>query len=348
MPSSDDDGVARLTGTLQASGALDGGRVVGVTVEASRRTALSTIEQLRLHYVGATGPATLIRKIPRTDVAPDLAALLRKEIHFYAEAAPATPPGLLVQCYGIGGLDGGPAWLLLEDLTDSHVSVGAWPLPPTVEQCERIMDTYATLHAHWWGHPQLGVSVGAWLDVTGALDRSMGELATRFAAFADRLADRLSRERRVLYERLLTAAPRLLARYRTHRDLTLIHGDAHVWNALHPRDPRDSIRLIDWDDWRVDTATDDLAYMIALHWYPDRRRRLERRLLERYHATLTARGVGAYPFAALLDDYRRSVLWQVATPVWQASLGITAAVWWSHLERIMLAVDDLDCRALLD
>ena len=97
----------------------------------------------------------------------------------------------------------------------------------------------------------------------------------------------------------------------------------------------------------MDTATDDLSYMMALHWYPARRRRLERRLLERYHATLTAGGVERYPLSALLEDYRLSVLWQITTPVWQASFRLAAGIWWSHLERIMLAVDDLDCRALL-
>ena len=30
--------------------------------------------------------------------------------------------------------------------------------------------------------------------------------------------------------------PRLSARYRSHRDMTIIHGDAHVWNALVSRD----------------------------------------------------------------------------------------------------------------
>lgn len=97
----------------------------------------------------------------------------------------------------------------------------------------------------------------------------------------------------------------------------------------------------------MDTATDDLAYMMGLHWYPDRRRRFERPLLERYHATLVARGVKGYSFAALFDDYRLSALWQITTPVWQAGFRLTPVIWWSHLERAMLTVDDLDCRALL-
>ncbi len=135
---------------------------------------------------------------------------------------------------------------------------------------------------------------------------------------------------------------------RLRRDLTLVHGDAHVWNALIPRHPAlGDVRLIDWDGWRVDTATDDLAYMLALHWYPEWRRRHERDSLERYHDTLLAGGVRRYSLDALWQDYRYSVLWQITTPMWQANHGLPPVVWWNGLERIMLAVHDLDCLDLL-
>ena len=139
--------------------------------------------------------------------------------------------------------------------------------------------------------------------------------AERFARFADLVGDRLSRERRDLFERLLDAAPRLLARYHSHRNVTIVQGDAHVWNSFLPREGGgDDVRLFDWDLWRIDVASDDLAYMMAMHWYPDLRRRMERPLLDRYHAALVAHGVRGYDRRALDDDYRLSVLWQITTP----------------------------------
>jgi hypothetical protein len=117
---------------------------------------------------------------------------------------------------------------------------------------------------------------------------------------------------------------------------------------LFPRDTGNAdVRLIDWDGWRVDVATDDLAYMIALYWSPERRRRLERQSLERYHATLVTHGVRGYTFDALWQDYRLSVLWQMATPVWQAAHKLGAWIWWPGLERVMLAIDDLGCTEFL-
>src|SRR6266568_2423240 len=137
-----------------------------------------------------------------------------------------------------------------------------------------VVAAHARFHALWWDHERLGVSVGAFADDSGALDRHLAAFPKDLAVFADRLGDRLSAERRRVYEGLIAAAPRLLGRYRSHRDLTIVHGDAPVWNALLPRDAgSDDVRLIDWDAWRVDTATDDLAYMIAVQWYPDWRRR---------------------------------------------------------------------------
>jgi hypothetical protein len=108
------------------------------------------------------------------------------------------------------------------------------------------------------------------------------------------------------------------------------------------------VRLIDWEDWSIDTATDDLAYMMAMLWYPDRRRRIERPLLDRYHAALLAQGVGGYDRQALDDDYRLSVLWLIMRPVAQDANDIPPRVWWPNLERIFLAVEDLGCRELLD
>ena len=162
------------------------------------------------------------------------------------------------------------------------------------------------------------------------------------------MGDRLSEDRRALYERLFEAAPRLAARYQTHRHMTIIQGDASVWNCFLPRDGvRDGGRLFDWDAWRVDMGSDDLACMMALQWYPDLRQRFETRLLDSFHYELTARGVQGYDRRALQDDYRLSVLWLIATPVWQYANGIPPVIWCNNFERVHLAVEDLGCHDLL-
>jgi hypothetical protein len=272
----------------------------------------------------------------------------RREVAFYTDVAPATPVGLLPRCFDASWEKATGAWhLLLEDLTDSHIIGTQWPLPPSAAQCERIVRARARFQAAWWDDPRLGTVVGTWDEAAGT-EPAIQRLAERYEQFAELLGDRLSSERRDLYARLLDAGPRLAARYLSHRHMTIVQGDAHVWNCFLPRnDAPDDARLFDWDAWRVDVGTDDLAYMMAMHWYPDLRGRIERKLLDLHHDELVANGVQGYDRRALQDDYRLSVLWQITTPVWHHAANIPPVIWWNNLERIHLAVEDLDCRDLL-
>jgi hypothetical protein len=342
---------AYLTDVLRRCGALGDGQVSEVTLESSSAKLVSRIIRVRLTYDGHPNgaPDGLLLKTALIGGAIDAPDAGRKEVAFYNEVATATLPGLLPRCFEASWDPEAKTWhLLLEDLTDSHFVVTVWPVPPTVEQCGRIVDTYARFHASWWNDPRLGASIGTVLDAA-TLNAFLGALSGWFESFVDRLGDRLSPERLRLYERFIAAAPRLLAHDHSRLNLTVVNGDAHVWNLLYPREPSSGdVRLIDWSAWRIDTATDDLAYMMAVHWYPERRRRLEEPLLDRYHATLVAHGVTGYDRKALAEDYRLSVLWQLTTPVWQAEHKLPPLIWWSHLERILLAVDDLGCRNFLD
>jgi aminoglycoside phosphotransferase (APT) family kinase protein len=203
------------------------------------------------------------------------------------------------------------------------------------------------MHASWWDNPSLGVSVGTWLDAD-MLDRSRHTFSEHLTRFVDEFGDRLPLVRHELYHRVLDAAPRLRQRYLSRRNVTIVHGDAHVWNCLLPHDDNGGPKFFDWDSWRIDVGTSDLAYMLAMHWYPDRSQRYESSLLDEYHQVPLEHGVQRYDRRALQHDYRLSVLLRITTPIWQWANNIPPLIWWNNLERIFLAVDDLGCRDLLD
>ncbi|WP_162590913.1 hypothetical protein [Variovorax sp. PBL-E5] len=130
--------------------------------------------------------------------------------------------------------------------------------------------------------------------------------------------------------------------------MTIVQGDAHVWNCFLPKaGSADDTRLFDWGAWRIDVGSDDLACMMAVHWYPDLRRRFEQRLMDCCHDELLARGVRGYDRRALHEDYRLSVLWQTTTPIHQQAIDIPSVIWWNNFERVHLAAEDLGCRELL-
>ena len=316
--------------------------VAEVTVERSFPTMLSHIFRLRLAFADANeegAPRSLILKAGLPDRPGGPWKPGQREVAFYRDVAPATPAGLLPHCYdGHADIEAGTWHLLLEDLTDTHRAATAWPLPPAFEQCAAIVGTQARFHASWWNDDRLGVTIGR-------LGQPSLEAMTRqFDGFARDFGDRLPSERRELHRSLLRSAPRLLARPQPR---TIVHGDAHAWNCFLPTGAG-TPRLFDWDAWQIDHASDDLAYLMAVHWYPDQRRAFEALLLDRYHDNLLAYGVTGYGRDTLQEDYRVSVLWQIARAIWQQSIAMPPVIWWNNLERLHLAVDDLDCRALLD
>jgi phosphotransferase family enzyme len=336
---------SQIDAALRCCGVLRDGSVRSVAVESSRNTILSRIARLRLEYDGNAGnaPQTLILKTGRPDRRGGGWMAGRQEVAFYCDVAAAMEQRLVPCCFAAHWDEATEDWhLLLEDLGESHYTATTWPLPPTLAQCEHIIETLARFHACWWNDARLGTSIGVLRD-DAAVARLLQDLTKRFPS----LADALPCERRLVYERLFAAGAPLLRRSYAQSNLTILHGDAHVWNCFLPRDGGTDIRLFDWDGWRIGGAATDLAYMMAMHWYPDRRHRIERQLLDRYHATLLAEGVRRYDRQALDDDYRWAVLWQITLPIFQASNGIPPVIWWNNLERIWLAFDELDCRELL-
>src|SRR5262245_40592946 len=150
---------SHLTDVLRRAGVLGDGQVTAVEAESSRDTLVSHIVRARLTYEGASDgpPHRLFLKTRRVGGPLTGVGLGGKEIDFYGRVAAAMPAGLVPRCFE-AVLEGEAAtWhLLLEDLLETHLVVAEWPLPPTVEQCERIVETWARFHAFWWDDPRLG------------------------------------------------------------------------------------------------------------------------------------------------------------------------------------------------
>jgi len=345
-----------LTNVLRANGHLDHEHVTAVELKSSRQTIISNIHYLELTYSAVTSersPSKLFLKLSKPGFDSEIAARFgKRESEFYNVIAKSMNDPPSAPCYDAAfSPDNGKSHMLLADLSETHFQTD-WPLPPTKPHCEAVIGSLAKFHAAWWDHPELGKSIGKFPSA-GSIDEYVQTMEKKFPEFVDFLDDRLSADRRRLFERVLSTAPGLWKeRIREDRtdgkDLTLIHGDAHFWNCLHPRRlDQDKVYIIDWQCWRIDTATDDLAYMIGLHWYPDRRRALERDLLRIYHDNLLVYGVKNYDSDACWYDYRLSAIGNLFVPLWQWSAKLWPVIWWPHLERAFLAFEDLHCEELL-
>ena len=163
-----------LTAALRQAGTLGDGRIRDVDLENPHDTILSHIVRLKLTYDGtaSSAPPSLILKTARSDRLDPSWVAGRQEVAFYTRVASNMPPGLVPRCFDADWDPETNKWhLLLEDLSPTHVHATVWPVPPTLDQCKIILESLARVHASWWDHPSLGISVGTWIDAD-ALDRS--------------------------------------------------------------------------------------------------------------------------------------------------------------------------------
>jgi thiamine kinase-like enzyme len=332
-----------LSATLAQHGLLEAGEVLAVHKRPERSIPIAAA---RITYLQLELSAGARLSIPTQIVLKF--AIGFKEPYFYETMAASMAERLWPACYlSTCNPEANSAWLLLEDLSQTHFQT-RWPIPPDYERCAASLETLARLHAHWWGDPRLADEFPAHLTWEKSWQGRMALAIEKFPEFVDFMGDRLSTERRELFERIL-ASPRrdwLPEAPTDHR--TLLHGDAHFWNFLYPREAtQNRICMIDWNAWDIGRAADDLAYMLALHWYPERRARFERPLLQVYYHELVENGVENYSWEALWRDYRLGAMRNLFIPAWQWVRGIHPSVWWSHLERGAMAFGDLGCEELL-
>ena len=167
-------------------------------------------------------------------------------------------------------------------------------------------------------------------------------------SFIDFLGDGLLAKRRKIYDLLLSSKYKIWGRLTDATGLTVTHGDAHWWNLLYPHDTdKHRVRLFDWQLWHVDVGARDLAFMIALGGYAERRAATEQNLMRLYYESLIAHGVGNYTWDDCWNDYRWSAVRNLNIPVIQWSEGRSAELWQGNLERAMLAYEELECSDLL-
>jgi hypothetical protein len=340
---------ATLSRWLRVAGTLPRGAVVGVQVELETDTPFSSLVFLTATYSSdASNNLTphLMVKSPLSKIAQPGVREESSEVQFYRLLAPVLGSPPLARCYAaIDDAERDRGRLVLEDLRFTH-DHPSWPIPPSRNQCLAAVDALARVHAQWWEAPALGKTIGK-PHTTESLTNMVQGVASHLPAFLDFCGDALSSDARQILQRVFSSPLKPWLRLTDERALTIIHGDAHSWNFLFPRTGDGAAVLIDWQLWHVDVGARDLAFFIALHWYPSRRREFERPLIEYYYDRLLKYGVQNYSFNELWLDYRRCVVRNLTIPIIFWSRGMNPEGWWQRLECALMAYRDLACDELL-
>ena len=339
---------AWLTSVLRRSGVLPFGSVATVEITRTHDEQLHSASAfLTATYADAPpdAPQALFLKLPRQPDAPGLLSTGAREVRLYQAAASMPRRMLLIPCYdAIYDQVTRRYYLLLADLSATH-DQPAWHLEIGEAYITRTVDCLAQLHAVWWQHPDLAAIAGA-LPAEAERSAAAKHLRAAFPGFAETAGAALSHAGRASYERMLAALPRPWQQP-AFQYQTLVHGDAHFWNFLYPRDPAsEHTVIIDWQTYHGGRGVDDLAYTLVLR-YPHRTLANEQVLVARYHAALVRNGVTDYPWETCWLDYRQAAADMLLFPLnWYAG-GLRHDFWHMFVARALAAFADLDCAALL-
>ncbi len=347
---------ALLTRIFQERGLLAQGEVTAVQASLADGKHASLIAHLELAYSSPYAdilPERMLLKIskPGEDKKQSEEAVNnQREVTFYAIRDLADTPSLPIpRCYGAGySQETGGHYVLLEDLSITHAPNKRGEISPQFLQCQLVVASLAKIHAYWWGMAQNTTLLER--PTEQSIQSALQKDREKWTRFRDFIGDRLSPERHAIFEGVGASLPSLLReRLTKEQPITLIHGEAHFGKVLYPEKAQshDIAYILDWRNWRVDMGSCDMAYLLALHWYPERRARMEQDLLRYYYDRLLTYGVTGYTWDDCWYDYRLAVIRTLYVPVRQWASEEWAGIWWHNLERIFLAYQDLACDTLL-
>ncbi|MBA7513734.1 hypothetical protein ES705_05752 [subsurface metagenome] len=282
----------------------------------------------------------------------------REKFFFYNSVANQMGELPFITCYDAKFDENtGRSHILLEDISKTHFQT-EYPLPPTYINCIRHIEGLGKLHILWWDHGRLeefpypSIFMGKSIMIMHYdYEKGVNDQEKLVQEFLNFIGDRISKpSQKILNNSIEFAVKYRWECYKKGRNLTLCHGDAHAWNAFYPKDNIDGkLYFGDWQTISVNKGITDLAYFMGVHWHPERRKRLEKVLLRKYHKLLEESGITNYSWKDCYNDYRSAIVVLIHTcPILQwSSKKIPAFVWWSHLERLLSAFEDLNCNELV-
>jgi thiamine kinase-like enzyme len=233
---------------------------------------------------------------------------------------------------------------LLEDLTDTHFQT-AQETAPDRSSSEAAVAALARIHARWWRSSEVGVSVGKVFDQSW-LARFVDDLERSVDLFINEVGTDLTSDVLDALQLMVRNAENIWGRLTVREGLTVTHGDVHWWNFMFPLDPRDVVRVIDWQLWHIDLGARDLAFLLALGGFAETRPDIEADLLHVYRETLDECGI-SLTADQLFEDYRMSAIRNLNVAVIFRGQGKHPSTWQTALSRAYASYRRLKCEELL-
>ncbi len=325
---------AALTERLIRNGFMRSGRVISVEKTNSFETSAAKWDRLAVEfsedYDGNVSDAIVLKVFRKGWFGGGVL-----EWAFYNELAPNTPVAHVCPVYD-GGIDHNNkiCHLIMADLSRTHTE------PPMNEKDrphEQVVAELLKYHVRWWNDPRLEtwpfyVRHGGPLRMAQAIAEEDVHANCRafqpaLEDFVKEAGDQLQPSWIETAERVIAEYPEVfLARVSGGQNITLLHGDAHVWNLFYPKNTvTDRLILFDWETYKRGIGAYDLAYMLV-HGTSGRRQ-IESELMNQYCDGLITGGISGYSRDEFEYDFRLSIISCVFCPlIWKRVISMKFAI----------------------
>ena len=142
----------RLTNIFKKKGYLSKGKVTKIKKRNSRETFTSYVHFLELNFSNGAqmegASPEIVMKIPKSVNMVKLVG--SREVKFYSIVAETMNEMPIPTCYdAVFSEETSGSYIILDDLSKTHIGLKNFPMPPSKRYCERAIDCLAEIHAFW-------------------------------------------------------------------------------------------------------------------------------------------------------------------------------------------------------
>jgi hypothetical protein len=271
-----------------------------------------------------------------------------KEAEFYQLFSSHSMEGLpIVRCLDSYISDDRSGYLiLLQDISDEFIDSGKADLTDQTVWFSAA-ESLARFHAAFWNLRNIDPAKLPPIEEDAVLN-NINQSKDGFAKFRAYVGDRFDNGTYAMFEHAvqINCALQREAHQRRlqHENITIVHGDSHIYNFMVS--PTQSVppALIDFQFWGIGLGAGDLAHLTRVSFLEAFCRTLHKPLVGRYYETLTAQGVHGYSWEQCWNDYRRQVADMLLIPVWQyVFFDLQYDNWRQDVQKLVLNYRALKC-----
>ena len=208
----------------------------------------------------------------------------------------------------------------------------------------------ANLHTAFWNLDEIG-SKDLIIDSMEEINSYIKNTYDSYEKFMKYAGNRFDTETLNIFEHALRISVDLeTERYKricNKDNITLIHGDSHIYNFMFPHNQSKYSIIIDFQFWGVGIGPRDLAHLTRESFPKTYGEEFHQLLMRKYHETLLLNGINGYSWNNCWKDYQKQVASMLLIPMLQyAFFDLKYEDWISDISSLIFTYKLLHCEQL--